>query len=431
MKRTNTSRSTSRSTSASSLGRSAAVAAAVGLTMSLGSCAQDGLGTLGQVRLETHVDDWRDEIIYQLLTDRFANGESVQRPPRRALGRSRATRAATGRGSSIGSTTSRSSGSRRSGSAPSCSTSTTDAGLRRLPRLLGRSTSSASTRTSATSRRCAPWCDECHTRAACQGDRRHRHQPPRAGLLLRHQQQRAVPTRTSDRRRCTSSPLTRITEYDPDYDPRGIQSFTSLGESGPRAGALLRHAGDLPRPAQPAALPGPERLQPARSRHGLQRPRAGPLRRLPGRPQGSQHRATSVVRDRAHARLRRTGSSRPTSTATASTPSSTSSTVLAGPSRRHPRQHLAAAGKTNFFMFGEAFDGDDALIGSYTLPGHARLGLLLPAEVPGLLATSSRTGGPTRKISRALRPARRELRHRAARGRRRRGAARRPRQLHR
>lgn len=30
----------------------------------------------------------------------------------------------------------------------------------------------------------------------------------------------------------TSSPLTRVSEYDPDYDPRGIQAQTSLGEAG-------------------------------------------------------------------------------------------------------------------------------------------------------------------------------------------------------
>lgn len=33
------------------------------------------------------------------------------------------------------------------------------------------------------------------------------------------------------------------------------------------------------------------------------------------------------------------------------------------------RKRLAAEGKTNFMMFGEAFDGDDQLIGSYTGPG--------------------------------------------------------------
>jgi glycosidase len=34
------------------------------------------------------------------------------------------------------------------------------------------------------------------------------------------------------------------------------------------------------------------------------------------------------------------------------------------------RRRLAEAGKTNFFMFGEAFDGRDDLIGSYTQPGE-------------------------------------------------------------
>ena len=33
------------------------------------------------------------------------------------------------------------------------------------------------------------------------------------------------------------------------------------------------------------------------------------------------------------------------------------------------RKRLAAENKTNFLMFGEAFDGNDQLIGSYTLPG--------------------------------------------------------------
>ena len=38
----------------------------------------------------------------------------------------------------------------------------------------------------------------------------------------------------------TSSMVTHINEYDPDFDPRGIQSFTSLGESGP-APIIFQH----------------------------------------------------------------------------------------------------------------------------------------------------------------------------------------------
>jgi glycosidase len=39
------------------------------------SCANAPLASVESVELETHVDDWRDEVIYQLMTDRFANGD--------------------------------------------------------------------------------------------------------------------------------------------------------------------------------------------------------------------------------------------------------------------------------------------------------------------------------------------------------------------
>src|SRR5512132_595297 len=50
--------------------------AAVGL-VSLGgpACMQFDDGLSGPVTMETHVDDWRDETIYQLLVDRFADGD--------------------------------------------------------------------------------------------------------------------------------------------------------------------------------------------------------------------------------------------------------------------------------------------------------------------------------------------------------------------
>ena len=54
------------------------------------------------------------------------------------------------------------------------------------------------------------------------------------------------------------------------------------------------------------------------------------------------------------------------------------------------RAKAKALGKQNFFIFGEAFDGKDDLIGSYTWGGTdgkrqvrpPRLGVLLLAEVP-------------------------------------------------
>src|SRR5690606_10372645 len=50
------------------------------------------------------------------------------------------------------------------------------------------------------------------------------------------------------------SRLTRVTEYDPDYDPRGVQGETSLGESGP-AEVIFFHAPEINRVA-----PGPGNL---------------------------------------------------------------------------------------------------------------------------------------------------------------------------
>ncbi|WP_052376395.1 alpha-amylase family glycosyl hydrolase [Chondromyces apiculatus] len=92
------------------------------------------------------------------------------------------------------------------------------------------------------------------------------------------------------------------------------------------------------------------------------------------------------------------------------------------------RQRLAAKGKTNFFMFGEAFDGNDALIGSFTkksVPSHpndealggdlARENAECPGEGPPLTGDTLdgvfyfsqhfqafrdvfRQGGPTRNV---------------------------------
>ena len=46
-----------------------------------GACSLPGVGCVSvpdqgkQPAITTHVDDWRDEVIYQVLTDRFANGD--------------------------------------------------------------------------------------------------------------------------------------------------------------------------------------------------------------------------------------------------------------------------------------------------------------------------------------------------------------------
>lgn len=38
-------------------------------------CVAGELDDVREVEIATHVEDWRDEVIYQLLVDRFANGD--------------------------------------------------------------------------------------------------------------------------------------------------------------------------------------------------------------------------------------------------------------------------------------------------------------------------------------------------------------------
>ena len=98
--------------------------------------------------------DWRDQVIYQIMVDRFAERRSEQRLQRRAVACPAGTTAATGRASSITSTTCRRSASPRCGSRRWSRTS------RRTPgspatTATGRRTSCAPTRTSAISTSCA------------------------------------------------------------------------------------------------------------------------------------------------------------------------------------------------------------------------------------------------------------------------------------
>jgi glycosidase len=165
----------------------------------------------------------------------------------------------------------------------------------------------------------------------------------------------------------TRSPITRTSEYDPDYDPRGIQGYTSLGESGP---APVRFF-DMPEIFR--TLPQPAIFQDPTVYHRRGRVTDYGIRDqvLNGDfPGGLKDLATedprvqqAMVDAYVHWILE---------------------TDIDGfriDTLKHVddgfwnffapevRRRLAAEGKTNFFMFGEAFDGDDALIGHYTQPG--------------------------------------------------------------
>jgi alpha-amylase len=164
----------------------------------------------------------------------------------------------------------------------------------------------------------------------------------------------------------TTSKVERISEFDPDWDPRGVQAFTSLGNAG-RAPIVF-----IQDPSINRVTPQPGILGRLEGYHGFGRilNYDDDKQRLLGDfPGGLKDVNTEnpEVRDAmvdAYAKW-------------------VELTDLDGfriDTVKHVeyefwedfaprvRKRLAEKGKKNFLMFGEAFDGNDKLLGSYTLP---------------------------------------------------------------
>ncbi len=163
-----------------------------------------------------------------------------------------------------------------------------------------------------------------------------------------------------------SSPVTRITEFDPDWDPRGVQAWTSLGLAG-RAPLVFVQDPSINR------VPPPGILGTAAAYHGFGRivsyedDKQVMLGDFPG---GLKDVATELPAVRAEMIDKYTRW-----VETADLDGFRIDTV------KHVeyefwkefsagvRERLARQGKQRFLMFGEAFDGDDQLLGSYTQEG--------------------------------------------------------------
>jgi len=159
------------------------------------------------------------------------------------------------------------------------------------------------------------------------------------------------------------SDLSRITEYDPDWDPKGVQAFTSLGPAG-RAPLIFIQNPSINR------VPPEGILGTARAYHGLGRTLNydDPAQRMRGDfPGGLKDVATEDPEVRAEMIDKYTRW--------------VELTNLDGfriDTVKHVeedfwvefatkvRQRLKAQGKNRFLMFGEAFDGNDVLLGRYT-----------------------------------------------------------------
>ena len=164
-----------------------------------------------------------------------------------------------------------------------------------------------------------------------------------------------------------NSGVTNINEYDPDFDPRGVQAFSSAGDSG-RAPIIFINNPSINRVAPPGIFGT------AGAYHGFGRILDYNIEQqvmLGDFPGGLKDVATELPEVRsamidAFAHW----------VEMADFDGFRIDTVkhvehefwqTFGPGIR---QRLAAEGKNNFLMFGEAFDGNDQLLGTYTAPNE-------------------------------------------------------------
>ena len=161
-----------------------------------------------------------------------------------------------------------------------------------------------------------------------------------------------------------TSPVHHVNEYDPDYDPRGVQAWTSLGEAGPAPIVFAYDPESNHMPPEPPIFHEAQaynrrgRVWEWNAEQTLYGDFPGGLKDL-----NTENPAVRQALIDVFVRW-------------------VELTDLDGfriDTLKHVehdfwktfapavRQRLAQKGKNNFFMFGESFDGDDKLVGSFTL----------------------------------------------------------------
>ena len=162
----------------------------------------------------------------------------------------------------------------------------------------------------------------------------------------------------------SSSPVEFINEYDPDFDPRGVQAFTSLGEAGPAPIVFQYDPATNHLPLAPAIFLEPESY----NRRGRTYDFSVEDQLLHGDFPGGLKDI-----DTTRCEIKETFVE-----VYADIVEQTNADGFRIDTVKHVehefwryfaqrlRQRLAERGKTNFFMFGEAFDGNDPLVGSFT-----------------------------------------------------------------
>ena len=162
------------------------------------------------------------------------------------------------------------------------------------------------------------------------------------------------------------SPLERYTEWDPDYDPRGVQAFTSLGESGPAPIVWINDPAINRVPPMPAEFQNPEWY----NRRGRVTDWNNDEQVIKGDFPGGLKDLDTSRQDVQAAFIK-------VFTYWLGTYDFDGYRIDTLKHIEHGfwkiwapamRQFAAQRGKKNFFMFGEAFDGRDDLVGSFTKP---------------------------------------------------------------
>jgi len=160
------------------------------------------------------------------------------------------------------------------------------------------------------------------------------------------------------------SPVVHVSEYDPDFDARGVQSRTSLGEAG-RADIRFFNIPEINRmPPEPAVFQNPEWYNRKGRVYDWNQPDQVLLGDFPGGLKDLKTTRTDVREALLNAY-----------TFWIEAADFDGFRIDTLKHIEHEfwqdfapgiRQFAKSIGKDNFFMFGEAFDGDDELIGSYT-----------------------------------------------------------------
>ncbi|MCC6528373.1 MAG: alpha-amylase [Polyangiaceae bacterium] len=339
--------------------RSAArVAALVALGTATGGCMDFG-GYDEPVELSTHVDDWRDQIIYQLLVDRFADGDlgndfMVDRtaPGRWHGGDWAGVESQLDYLSGLGVTA--------LWISPLYKNVETDAGVDGYHGYWPQDFTAPNEHFGdvVALRRMVDAAHQHGILVIIDVVTNHVGQLFYYDINLNGQPDEQV------RGSGDKSPVVHINEYDPDFDPRGIQAYTSLGEAGP---APVIFNWD---PASNHMPPWPEVLQHAAAynKRGRTLDFEDPDQLLHGDfPGGLKDLDTTRcdVKDAmvdAYARWVELSDVDGFRIDTIKHVEREFWRYFA----QKVRQRLAAQGKERFFMFGEAFDGRPELVGAYT-----------------------------------------------------------------